>query len=170
MMDLNDILLAQSIKRWTIVATINEQSLAEHHFNVVMIARCIAAEAGIPDHNIIKYALDHDLDEIMTGDIPSPAKARMGMVDVYAGKSKIRCTYREQLIVKSADLIDAYTFIKANRIGRHGEVVYNHTCQKFEEWMKEMQESDPSIYNAVENTIAIIEFAKYESEVYNERG
>ena len=59
-MNINDILLAQNIARWTIVSTIQKQSLAEHLFNVTMIARNIATEANMPDDKIIKYALDHD--------------------------------------------------------------------------------------------------------------
>ena len=175
-MNINDILLAQNIKRWTIVATIREQSLAEHSFNVAMIARDIAVEAGMDDSNIVKYALDHDLDEIMTGDIPSPAKVRMGMSTMdsgkedsfYKGKSLSKCSKEEILVVTAADLIDSYLFIKYNRIGRQGDVVFKHASKKFEEWLNTIEFEVPYLYGAIENTISMLEFGKFESEVYDE--
>jgi hypothetical protein len=167
-MQINDILLAQNIHRWTIVATTREQSLAEHLFNVTMIARDIACELDIDDSNVIKYALDHDLDEIMTGDIPSPAKSRMGIKDIYDGKGRGQCNEIERLVVKAADLIDSYQFIKHHRIGHHGDVVYMHVCNKFEEWLRELKRNHPVVEGAVSNTVAMIEFGKYETEMYDE--
>ena len=171
-----DILRCQHIHRWTIVNTAKGQSLAEHSFNVAMIARDIAVEAGMDDLNIIKYALDHDLDEIMTGDIPSPAKARMGMNTMdsggedffYKGKSLSKCSKEEVLVVTAADLIDSYLFIKYNQIGRQGQVVFNHTSKKFENWLEFISLTYPVIYGAIENTVAMLEFGKFESEVYDE--
>ena len=167
-MQINDILLAQNIRRWTIVATTRDQSLAEHLFNVIMIARNIAAECDMDATRIIKYAADHDLDEILTGDIPSPAKSKMGLKDDYNGKSRAACSPAELLVVKAADLIDAYLFIKYHRTGPHAEVVFNHTSKKFEDWLRELERRNSTIYGAVENTVAMIEFGKYETEVYDE--
>ena len=64
-----------------------------------MIARDIAVEADMDDYMIVKYALDHDLDEIMTGDIPSPAKERMNIKTDYNGKSREQCNEKEKIIV-----------------------------------------------------------------------
>jgi 5'-deoxynucleotidase YfbR-like HD superfamily hydrolase len=172
-MNINDILLAQNIKRWTIVSTMTDQSLAEHSFNVAMIARAIAAEAEMNDINIIKYALDHDLDEVMTGDIPSPAKTRMGMSTMasgktdlfYRGKSAAKCNEAEAKIVVAADLIDSYLFIKHNKIGRHAEQVYKYTRHKFEMWMEALHKTHPTVYGAVENTLAMLEFGKFDTEI-----
>lgn len=164
-MNINDILLAQNIKRWTIVATKTDQSLAEHLFNVTMIARAICAEAEMDDSKVTKYALDHDLDEIMTGDIPSPAKERLGMKSIYEGKSGIFCTAEERAIVKAADLIDAVLFIKYNHFDRHGRHVMNYTRNKLDKYMAILHIDMPVVYNAVENTIAMLEFGVYDAEV-----
>ena len=163
-MNINDILLAQNIKRWTIVSTTQDQSLAEHLFNVTMIARRIAAEAGIPDERIIKYALDHDLDEVMTGDIPSPAKERMLIPDDYKGKSRELCDCGEAIVVKAADLIDAYLFIKHNHHDRHGATVYKSMQGKLDAFLLSLAIDYPTINEAVENTLSMLEFGQYDVE------
>ena len=163
-MNINDILLAQNIKRWTIVSTIQQQSLAEHLFNVAMIARDIAVEADMDDTNIVKYALDHDLDEIMTGDIPSPAKERLGIKTDYNGKSQSRCTEEEKVIVKAADLIDAYLFIKHNAHDRHGRQVLSYMEHKLNEFLIGANMAFPSVGDAIENTMAMLEFGRFEIE------
>ena len=163
-MNINDILLAQNIKRWTIVSTIREQSLAEHLFNVAMIARDIAVEAGMDDRNIVKYALDHDLDEIMTGDIPSPAKERLRIRADYNGKSQDRCSEEEKVVVKAADLIDAYLFIKHNHHDRHGKKVYGYMDRKLQDFIDGVTATFPTIGEAIENTMAMLEFGQYDVE------
>lgn len=160
-MNINDILLAQNIHRWTIVSTIRTQSLAEHSFNVCMIARDIAVEADMDDTNIVKYALDHDLDEIMTGDIPSPAKERLGIKTDYNGKSYARCTPEERCIVKAADLIDAYLFIKHNCHDRHGKQVYRYMENKLHKFISEAHTRWPTIGEAIDNTLSMLEFGTF---------
>lgn len=167
-MNINDILLAQNIKRWTIVSTIQEQSLAEHLFNVTMIARDIAVEAGMDDTNIVKYALDHDLDEIMTGDIPSPAKERLGITGGYKGKSQTRCTEEEKVVVKAADLIDAYLFIKHNAHDRHGSQVARYMDDKLYDFIAGVQKTMPTVGEAIENTMAMLEFGVFDVEQRDE--
>lgn len=76
------------------------------------------------DESIIKYALEHDLDEILTGDIPSPTKRRASSL----GLDLKRLEYKGQntpnhpqviLIVKAADLIENLWFIREHGVGRH---------------------------------------------------
>ena len=163
-MNINDILLAQNIARWTIVSTIQKQSLAEHLFNVTMIARNIATEANMPDDKIIKYALDHDLDEIMTGAIPSPAKERMNLGSDYSGKSKQQCSEEEMIVVKAADLIDAWLFIKYNSHDRHGRQVRKYMERKINNFLESVRGSHPTLYEAIENSISMLEHGKFEIE------
>ena len=86
-----------------------------------MIARAIAKEMGIDDAQIIKYALEHDLDEVLSGDIPSPAKKMFGLKVPQGGKNNADCVNKQ--IVKMADLIEAVWFIKEAGIGRHADIV-----------------------------------------------
>jgi 5'-deoxynucleotidase YfbR-like HD superfamily hydrolase len=135
---------------------------------VAMIARDICVEADMDDTNVVKYALDHDLDEIMTGDIPSPAKARLGVKSDYNGKSKSRCSQQELLIVKAADLIDAYLFIKHNHHDRHGKQVFRYMEDKLYSFMDAIDNTSPLLGDAIDNTIAMLEFGQFDVEQRNE--
>jgi hypothetical protein len=72
------------IKRWAIVPTIKEQSVAEHCFNVAILSlgwlvKCPKAGKIFVDpacrSRILYHCLTHDKDEAFTGDIPTPAKS-----------------------------------------------------------------------------------------------
>lgn len=127
-----DILRAQNIKRWVIVNTSRNQSLAEHTFNVIAITRELCSKLNIDDSDAIKYAFDHDLDEILTGDIPTPAKERLGIStdNVYNGKSKEKCDPIVVNLVSVADIMEAIIFISENGVGRHSAEVHDYLRQK----------------------------------------
>lgn len=135
-----DILRAQSIKRWTIVNTAKQQSLAEHTFNVMAIARRICTALNIDDRNVMKYAFDHDLDEVLTGDIPTPAKKRLEIDLPYNGNGKELCSELELAVVKTADVMEALIFIRENGIGKHAQLCDAYLNDKIEEIL--------SVYNA----------------------
>lgn len=121
-MNIQDILRASHTMRWTIVNTAVPQSVAEHSFNVTMIARAIAKVLFVPDANITRIALQHDLDEVILGDIPSPAKKR-GMRPPSLDAKNQHGSTQENAIVKAADWIEAYNFINTNGMGRHADKI-----------------------------------------------
>lgn len=163
-MRIQDIMLAQDVKRWTIVRTIRDQSLAEHTFNVTMIARAIASNLGIDDTKIIKYALDHDLDEILTGDIPTPAKERLKISTSYDGKSFKECNSREASIVAMADIIEAIAFITDNQVGRHAHSVGNYLMDRFQQRCNLIGAADPTLVDACNAVVSDLLNGKYEAE------
>lgn len=115
------------MKRWHIVSTRRTQTLAEHSFNVAQIAVFLGKRLGVPQEwhgKIALEAIDHDIDEVLTGDAPTPAKGHSP--DRYKGM------LTPELIVKMADVIEAYAFIKANKIDRHGEEVHLYAAGRFE--------------------------------------
>jgi len=67
----------QYVKRWHVVHQTHDQSVAEHSINTAFIARELAARLGL-SHRIQDLvtvaALFHDIDEVITGDIPGPFK------------------------------------------------------------------------------------------------
>ena len=153
-MKIQDVLLASSVKRWTVVNTIHQQNLAEHTFNVVMIARAIAKRLGIDDTKIIKYALDHDLDEILTGDIPTPAKRRLGIdTTPYEGKARKACNSDEISVVVMADLIEAVVFIMDNQVGRHAHTVADKIMDRFKMKCDFLLVTDPKLVGACDAVI-----------------
>ena len=63
---------AADIRRYHTSRVIGEQTIGHHSFNVAMLVRVITNnEAGA---DLIKAALDHDIPELATGDIPAPTK------------------------------------------------------------------------------------------------
>ena len=143
-MKLVDLMRAQSVKRWTIVHTTKQQSLAEHTFNVVMIARAICSKLGIEDAAVIKGAMVHDLDEIMTGDIPTPFKKEarsqgIELNDIMRRVSHTTLTPLEEAVIKAADILEANWFIKEFGSGTHAGKVAIWTGIHIEEFIEKMQ-------------------------------
>lgn len=129
MLKINDILRAGDVTRWNIVHTSKTSTVAEHQYNVAMIARAIAKLSGCPDSNLIKAALQHDLDEVILGDIPSPTKARARAMGIELNNilgedvSLSRLDIEEKAIFKVADVMENAWFIRNYGIGRHAEQV-----------------------------------------------
>ena len=127
-MDIHQILRAQDVKRWGIVRMHKQQSLAEHSFNVAMIARALAKALGVPDEQITKAALCHDLDEIITGDIPTPFKAMarekgMELNEIYQHATGRTLAKVYENIVKLADILEARWYVQEYGYGTHALVV-----------------------------------------------
>ena len=93
------------IGRWAIVKTKRRQTVAEHCFNVATISEWLCGVckwSPTATNAVIQMALHHDDDEVWTGDVPSTAKLKtIGAVKCNA-------------IIKLADTIEAYSFIKVN--------------------------------------------------------
>lgn len=116
------------VKRWHIVETSRNQTLAEHCYNVMLIANelynLLAPSDEIIDQSSLLLGLvaHHDEHEVIMGDRPTCAKKN--------GDSATHQSYMfENLaetapewlleIVKLADSIEAYWFIREYGIGRY---------------------------------------------------
>jgi hypothetical protein len=126
---IQDIMRANYVERWQLVNVSRRQTVAEHSFNVAIIVKSIAEEmkfdSGVIDH-IMKYALMHDLDEVITGDIPTPTKQRVR--DLGVEINDLVCVsitppnYKD--IIKAADYIDSLWYLNENGVGRHANQVF----------------------------------------------
>jgi len=125
-----DIRTLSHVPRWSIVRTIRRQSVAEHCFFVAIYVDWICEL--IPKQSIkaklIRYALYHDLDEIVLGDIPGPCKKYLkidkesvdAQVERMIGFKPFHSTLNleELLIVKIADLLEGSVFLlEEQRLG-----------------------------------------------------
>ena len=103
------------VPRWAIIRNTRPQSVAEHSYFVALYVRRLAEIAGIPvTLQLVNTALDHDLDEVHSGDIPSPYKATLKQLG-YAlppdALNTFNLTNEERCILKIADTLEAILFL-----------------------------------------------------------
>ena len=129
-MRINDVLRAGHVKRWHTVHVLREQSIAEHMWNVAMIADTIFLKLGL---NVDVYtAMTHDLSEVRGGDIPSHQKSAAP----YSSFSD------EQIVIKGADLIDAEWFMLNYRgPGSHAQEVFKDVQQRLDNFIIDCPEN-----------------------------
>ena len=93
------------VPRWVVVPTIRKQTVDQHSYQVAQIARWLLQFHYNPSTvfrlEVVEYALDHDADEALTGDKPTPSKE-----PTEAGGSQIH------VIVKCADVLEAICFLE----------------------------------------------------------
>lgn len=163
-LNVQDILRAQHVHRWTIVNTSRPQNLAEHTFGVVAIARAIAREYGIDDINIMKYAFDHDLDEILSGDIPTPAKDRLGIRDDYKGKNKEKCSNEEIAIVAIADVMEAVYYLNEHGLGQHASKVMDGMIDRLNQRIALYAGTNRKLQDAMGKVVGMINSGDFVNE------
>ena len=130
MIKIQDVMRAGHIKRWNIVNTSRQQTLAEHMYNVAMITHHMCTEMDVSPTRCLQWALIHDIPEVVCGDTPTPTKRRMkemgfDMEDLFEeidptyAATKYSLTDFERQLVKAADLIESIWFLLENGVGRH---------------------------------------------------
>lgn len=173
MLTLTDQLRAGHVKRWQIVQTSREQTLAEHTFHVCVLAGELALHAKWPGLNdareqlrLLRWAMCHDLIEVKTGDLASPFKEclrqaggekivedaeRIADQQYYEHHVSVRGTPIET-IVKIADLIEAAYFLQDNGVGTHAQQVLRGIEKSIRELANASVEQFPelSIYFATQ--------------------
>lgn len=113
------------VKRWSVVETIRKQSVAEHSYNVAIMADRIARRLSDDlklAHAAVLYALYHDKIESVTGDFPSYMKAHVnehpmsllvdGLDEEETNDGSAGDDPMVRFIVKCADYIDACVFLR----------------------------------------------------------
>lgn len=133
-MKLNQALRAATVDRWHIVETTRTQNVAEHSYNVALIAVRFAQLLNLSPAaigTVAMQAMGHDIHETRDGDVPSTAKKTKGLA-----------TAKYDRIVQLADKIEAYWFIKDRAIGPHGEAVVRDVYKRMEELVKQITEPD----------------------------
>lgn len=159
-------LRACHVKRWHIVQTSREQTLAEHSFAVAVIAGSLAAAMRWSDllHDsgklkLLQWSLAHDIIEVRTGDMPTPFKRDLeavggkGIVDkaedrvdseTMSAYRKIRGTEIES-IVKLADQIEAIFFLQDNGVGMHAKQVLDGLRAHLSEAVGDVERLHPKL-------------------------
>ena len=130
MLKFSDRFRQQEVKRWHIVNTTRAQTLAEHAFNVWMIAHELVlairrrwdGPIGSLDPTFVLACLTHDEHEVRMGDRPTCAKQ-------YGDTQKYASTYHAALwetvplwqreLIELADSIEAFWFIQEHGVGQY---------------------------------------------------
>ena len=133
------------VKRWSMVGTDKESTVASHSFDVAMIAMDIRSRmfntADIGERDVCYFALIHDVKESYTGDIPTPTKTGMKLAgfdpDNYNDDqiSEEPAPAKIQAIIKAADLISNYVFISAHGIGTRARVAAAEVGGRLREYL-----------------------------------
>lgn len=135
------------VPRWVIVPTIFKQDVAQHSFYVALYTDRLCRLLGWPAKDraaAVAQALRHDMEEVMQGDIPGPAKKRIGVrkhVDQQALEEAFP-EYREvssagplavSLVVKAADYLEAAMFMARElAVGnKNMHRIYARQCSEF---------------------------------------
>ena len=83
-MQIDEKMRVAHVKRWQIVRTAREQTLAEHLYRVWLLVRELGPLVGLTPDEVRaaeNFALLHDLPEIKTGDIATPVKSMLPPLD-----------------------------------------------------------------------------------------
>lgn len=159
-------LRASHVKRWHIVQTANSQSLAEHTYNVTVISGSLAAAMQWPGllHDserlkLVMWAMNHDLIEVRTGDMPTPFKraledagGKKALVDAedridpdQAGKARLVKGTPIEMIVKLADQIEAIWWLADNGLGQHATEVLDGMRQILSDMVNDFEKRFPDL-------------------------
>lgn len=123
-----DVQRSPYVTRWGIVNVSRPQSVAEHTFGVIAISRDIVTThltgkehifgGNVPTlAEVTELAFLHDLDEVFTGDIPTPAKRLLGVQSADYHQSGAH------EVLKVADIYEALLYIQDHGIGRHAQQI-----------------------------------------------
>lgn len=139
-------------KRWQIVNVGRIQNVAEHSFLVQLIAIEVSRACefsnskGGPfnvekEHQIMRWAMWHDMMEVKTGDINTPVKAVIKKAIGESGIEKLEKSYSTEYaeissdtwpvikdIVKLADYMEALNFLNEEGKGQHAKDVQATLC------------------------------------------
>jgi len=159
-------LRACHVKRWHIVQTSREQTLAEHSFAVAVIAGSLAAamrwKGLLQDSGklkLLQWSLAHDIIEVRTGDVPTPFKRDLeavggvGIMEKAEDRvdSETMGAYRQvkgsdiEAIVKLADQIEAIFFLQDNGAGAHAKLVLDGLRAILADMVNETERLHPTL-------------------------
>jgi hypothetical protein len=148
---IKDQLRIQVVKRWHIVSTSNTQTVADHTCGVMLLGRLMISEmdSAAPSELyriFYEIALNHDILEVLTGDIPSPAKKALAIKDIeivtrdeFTGNLTLVNMAHD--ILKICDLMESVLWIGKWKVGDQGLDCYMFLRGKLEERISALPES-----------------------------
>ena len=134
---LRAIMEGSMVERFHTCSTIHRNTVGQHSHGVACLIWLLCEPDSPPRAELLMAALTHDLEEAVLGDIPSPAKQRMGISDlVHSTGAKLmrevglswKLTDDELRLLKMADILDGMLYCAHERgLGnRHIEEAYGN--------------------------------------------
>jgi hypothetical protein len=170
---LQDLLRASHIKRWHIVCTAQQQTLAEHNYGVATIALSLYNDltptvCAEDISTLALAALYHDAPEVRTGDIPTPGKRlirHFGGADIFdkidryikpetpfiGGQPSVNPLINDT--VKMADYIEAAVWIRENGVGNRAKEVAEKCWRDMEDYANHLQAETELEWRAAVNRV-----------------
>lgn len=128
--DITEAMRLQDVKRWAMMDVLREQSVAEHSFNVALIAVEYATRTNRTSLQVaaMAAAMIHDLFEVFTGDVPTPVKRAYGIKDPDFKFNSFYAVWSDSVveIVKMADIIEAAVYLYKYAKGPYSQKAYDH--------------------------------------------
>lgn len=135
-----------NIKRYSI--RLNQtytENNTEHSFFVAVILCRLMYRYGIQNYNLLKYALIHDIGELITGDINTLCKTpelkkvlksiEKPAIEAYSKYLNIApVSHKEEMLLKAADVLTTYFYGKMNKvadISESGWRLFKHYLKEF---------------------------------------
>jgi hypothetical protein len=143
----------QAVKRWHMIDTTRQQTLAEHSANVAALVYLLCTscpEAYFATADATIAALFHDMPEVFTGDIPSLSKTHIDGLDeleheVTPAIAKIVANSSSRLLIKLCDLADGIRFIRLHGVDITGTHAKTGLEEKFKSKLLDAREMWPEI-------------------------
>lgn len=166
------------VKRWAILHTIQNQSVAEHMFNVARMAERISKQwFGMSDEasmRVVRFALHHDDFEALSGDLPTMVKPYFNESEFEREHSELIEAIEEEpwvvKIVKLADKLEGYHFLcieaalgntySRNHLDAERPIILKYVSSTWP--------LDDTLFNAVANTMR--DFRSSASTRHSKRG
>ena len=103
---LKNLLKLSHVPRWVIVDIIKQQSVADHTFRVMAIAKYMEKKLELHIFNMLERIMLHDEEEALTGDIPSiHVNGNSFQVETVVDRTT------DELFIMLADTIEAMIFL-----------------------------------------------------------
>lgn len=163
-MNLGELMRIGDVKRWHTVRTALDQTLADHSARVALIAlQLYWYHTGRTDNAdiaaLLTTALLHDAAEVHLGDPPPAGKTTMYMaaeIALLSGLSPLFKggvqNYELKSIVKVADRIEAWLWIRENAVGKHSLRVVDRCFKEMERVAADCKMTDAAMGVIVEIT------------------
>lgn len=169
-----NLLRLDEVKRWHTITVAREQTVAGHSFRVAMLAIQIARSLKIETYDVLLPALMHDAGEDLLCDPTPLAKAFCPSLtqvenDLRSGldpwfRSGTEHMIHSQIIVKCADALEAWMFLRENAVGDHSKDAINHLAMHLDGLLDKAEGHLAGIKDVVMSIVYVHEIGGLKSE------